>query len=57
MNKTDTSANDMKRFVLRLPPEVYTKVWQKVVDKKQDAPGYSINQYITELVLKDLGKK
>lgn len=57
MNNSKVSTNEKVMLPLRLPPEVYQKVRRKVNAKKDDIRGYSINEYLTELVMNDLGVK
>lgn len=57
MNNSKVSTQEKVMLPLRLPPEVYQKVRNKVNAKKDDVRGYSINEYLTELVMKDLGVK
>ena len=57
MNNSKVSTQEKVMLPLRLPPDVYQKVRRKVNEKKDDIRGYSINEYLTELVMKDLGVK
>lgn len=57
MNNSKISTREKVMLPLRLPPDVYQKVRKKVNAKKDDVRGYSINKYLTELVMKDLGGK
>lgn len=57
MNNSKVSTQEKVMLPLRLPPDVYQKVRRKVNTKKDDIRGYSINEYLTELVMKDLGVK
>ena len=57
MNKSDVITYEKVLMSLRLPPEVYQKVREKVYLEKNKNRGYSINEYITELIVKDLDKK
>ena len=57
MNNSKVSTQEKVMLPLRLPPDVYQKVRRKVNAKKDDIQGYSINEYLTELVMKDLGVK
>lgn len=41
---------------LRLSPEVYNRMMDEVSKRKKDERGYSVNQYLTEILLKDLEK-
>ena len=42
---------------LRLPPEIYTRMMDEVQKKKKDERGYSVNQYLTDILTKDLEGK
>lgn len=42
---------------LRLPPEIYNRMMDEVQKKKKDERGYSVNQYLTEILAKDLKEK
>ena len=55
MNNSKISTREKVMLPLRLPPDVYQKVRKKVNAKKDDVRGYSINKYLTELVMNDLG--
>ena len=57
MNKTKVATYDKIMLPLRLPPDLYQKVVEKVQNEKKDVRGYSINQYITELIEKNLKEK
>ena len=58
MNKSDVISYEKVMLPLRLPPELYQKVREKVYLEKENNRGYSINEYLTELIAKDLeGKK
>jgi hypothetical protein len=54
MNKSDIPTFQKIMLPVRLSPEVYYKMLEKVHKKKADERGYSINEYITELIAKDL---
>lgn len=55
MNKTKTPTADKKTFPLRLPPDIYKKVRDKVQKKKDNGDyAYSINDYLTEIIEKEL---
>lgn len=56
MNKSDVLTVEKIMLPLRLAPEIYDKVRNKVHEVKSDKRGYSINEYLTELIVKDLGK-
>lgn len=42
---------------LRLPPEIYNQMMDKVQERKKEERGYSINQYLTEILSKDLEER
>ena len=54
MNSSKTPTAEKTMLPLRLPPELYRKVRKKVNLKKEDVRGYSINEYLTERITKDL---
>ncbi len=53
MNKTDTPTYQKVMIPLRLPQEVYNKVVETVQERKKENRAFSINQYLTELILND----
>ena len=57
MNKTKTRTVDKKTFPLRLPPDTYKKV-RDIVQKEKNKGNYaySINDYLTEIIHKELGE-
>lgn len=57
MNKSDTPTKLKIPIPLRLPPELYDKLVDAVQKKKKDERGYSINQYITEILENELKEK
>lgn len=54
MNKTNVFTYDKIMLPLRLAPETYEKTIEKVQNSKKQTRGFSINQYITDLIEKDL---
>ena len=42
---------------LRLPPDIYQRMMDAVQKKKKGERGYSVNQYLTEILIKDLEEK
>lgn len=56
MNNTDVMTNEKVMMTLRLPPETYAKLMEKVFSEKKKQRGYSINQYITLLIENELSK-
>ncbi len=57
MNKSNVLTVEKIMLPLRLSPDIYNKVRKAVNDKKNKERGYSINQYLTELITKDLESK
>ena len=58
MNKTKTPTVDKKIFPLRLPPDMYKKVRDKVQQEKDKGNyAYSINDFLTEIIEKGLKEK
>jgi len=57
VNKSDTPTKQKISIPLRLPPELYDKLVDTVQKKKKDERGYSINQYITEILEDELKEK
>ena len=57
MNKSDTPTKQKIPIPLRLSPELYDKLVETVQKKKKDERGYSINQYITEILEVELKEK
>ncbi|MBQ2809940.1 MAG: hypothetical protein IKA43_00925 [Clostridia bacterium] len=57
MNKQNTPTYQKIMIPVRLPKEIYAKVMKKVREIKEETRGYSFNEYITDLVLKDLASK
>ena len=54
MNKSDTPTKHKIPIPLRLSPELYDKLVETVQRKKKGERGYSINQYITEILESEL---
>jgi hypothetical protein len=55
MNATKTPSAEKKAFPLRLPTDLYKKLRYKVQSEKDKGNyAYSINEYLTELIKKDL---
>lgn len=54
MNSSKIPTVEKTMLPLRLPPELYKKLRDKVNQKKDDKRGYSINEYLTELIISDL---
>ncbi len=57
MNKSDTPTKEKISIPLRLPPDIYEQMMEVVQNKKKKERGYSINQYLTEILSKDLEEK
>ena len=57
MNKSDTPTKQKIPIPLRLPPELYEQMMELIHEGKKDERGYSINQYLTEILSKDLEEK
>ncbi|MBQ3005653.1 MAG: hypothetical protein IJM97_00140 [Clostridia bacterium] len=57
MNTTDSVTYEKIMIPLRLPPELYKELIIKVTEQKMSNRGYSINQYVTNLIYEDLKKK
>lgn len=55
MNNTKTPTAEKKTFPLRLPPDTYRRVREKVqVEKAKGNYAYSINDFLTEIIEKGL---
>lgn len=55
MNANKTPSAEKKAFPLRLPTDLYKKLRYKVQSEKDKGNyAYSINEYLTELIKKDL---
>ena len=57
MNKSDTPTKHKIPIPLRLPPEIYEQMMEVVQKKKKKERGYSVNQYLTEILSKELREK
>ena len=57
MNKSDTPTKQKIPIPLRLPPELYEQMIEVVQKKKKKERGYSVNQYLTEILAEDLKEK
>ena len=57
MNKSDTPTKEKISIPLRLPPELYEQMMEVVQKKKKKERGYSVNQYLSEILAKDLKEK
>ena len=54
MNRSNTPTLEKRKLTLRLSPEVYRQVQNKVFIEKEDNHNLSINEYITQLITNDL---
>ncbi len=54
MNCSEIPTVEKIMLPVRLPPELYKKLRNKVNQGKNQKRGYSINEYLTELIRKDL---
>ena len=57
MNKSSTPTYQKIMIPLRLPPEIYHRMMDEVQKKKKEERGYSVNQYLTEILSRDLEEK
>jgi len=57
MNKSNTPTYEKIMIPLRLPPDIYHRMMDEVQKKKKDERGYSVNQYLTDILTKDLEVK
>ena len=57
MNKTKTPTYEKIMIPLRIPPEIYSRMMEVVQKRKKDERGYSVNQYLTEILSNDLEGK
>ena len=57
MNKSDTPTKQKVSIPLRLPPELYEQMMELIHERKKAERGYSVNQYLTEILTKDLEEK
>ena len=54
MNNSNTPTSQKIPIPLRLEPELYTKLKKHVNVKQEKKRGFSINEYLTNLIEKDL---
>ncbi|MBQ2967457.1 MAG: hypothetical protein IJE10_04990 [Clostridia bacterium] len=52
-----TPTAEKRVYTLRISQELYRKMQYHVFEEKADKHNRSINEYITDLILKDLGMK
>lgn len=57
MNKSKTPTSEKIGIPLRLEPELYEKMMDRVQKEKKNQRGYSVNQFLTELLEKELKEK
>ncbi len=57
MNTSGVPTRQKVMLPLRLPPEVYDQMIEIIYQKKKEDRGYSINQYLSELIAMDLKDK
>lgn len=57
VNKSSTPTYQKIMIPLRLPPEIYHRMMDEVQKKKKEERGYSVNQYLTEILSRDLEEK
>lgn len=57
MNKSSTPTYQKIMIPLRLPPDIYNRMVEEVQKKKKKERGYSVNQYLTEILSRDLEEK
>ena len=54
MNKSDTPTKQKVPIPLRLSPILYQKMVDEVQRRKKESRGYSINQFLTDLISNEL---
>lgn len=57
MNNTQTPTEEKVMIPVRVPREVYRTMMDMIHRKKEDDRGYSMNQYLTDLIEADLFHK
>ena len=57
MNKSKTPTSKKIGIPLRLEPELYEKMMDRVQKEKKNQRGYSVNQLLTELLEHELKEK
>ena len=57
MNNTSTLTEEKVMIPVRIPKEVYRTMMDMIHRKKEDDRGYSMNQYLTDLIAADLFRK
>ena len=56
MNTTQTLTEEKVMIPVRIPKELYYTMMEMIHHRKADTRGYSMNQYLTDLIEKDLHK-
>ena len=54
MNKSAIPTKQKISIPLRLPPELYEQMMELIHERKKEERGYSVNQYLTEILANDL---
>lgn len=54
MNNSDVSTYEKIMIPLRLSPNVYQRVLERVQEEKKKQRGYSINQFVTSIIEREL---
>ena len=57
MNKSNVPTSEKIMIPLRLPPSLYEKMMENVQRIKRGKRGYSVNEFLTEILEKELEKK
>ena len=57
MNKSKTPTSEKIMIPLRLPPDIYKRMVEEVRQIKDVKRGYSVNEFLTELLEKHLEEK
>ena len=57
MNKSAIPTKQKISIPLRLPPEIYEQMMELIHERKKEERGYSVNQYLTEILANDLKEK
>ena len=54
MNKSNVPTNEKIMIPLRLPPDVYIKLMEEVQKQKRQRRGFSVNEYLTDILIQKL---
>ena len=57
MNKSAIPTKQKISIPLRLPPKLYEQMMELIHERKKEDRGYSVNQYLSEILAKDLKEK